>query len=245
MWGTANQLRGIGLVARVAGSHDELPFLGTCFALRSQSHFVTAAHCVGDLDPTDVSVVVPLALAPTVAIGIEKHPSADLAIVRLPAAKNRVEPFWGAVPPLGLGEDFYAFGYPANAVGADWTAPTPRMFKGHFQRFLDHRSHLGYQYRAAELSISAPRGLSGAPLFRPAAEQMVTGVVVEDLETTSVLDEMEEKLRDGKLASRIVRRRVISYGIAALLDPLKDWLDEQLPTFDPSEWVRREADPRD
>jgi len=37
--------------------------------------------------------------------------------------------------------------------GPDSRVPRPRLFKGHFQRFLEHRSFAGYRYAAGELSI--------------------------------------------------------------------------------------------
>src|SRR5436305_455579 len=73
---------------------------------------------------------------------------------------DQITPFWGAVATHGLGEDFVAYGYPESIFGSDARQPTPRLFKGHYQRFLHYRSFMGYHYDAGELSIGVPAGLS-------------------------------------------------------------------------------------
>jgi hypothetical protein len=148
-----------------------------------------------------------------------------------------VEPFWGAVGNYSLGEQFHAFGYPED-VAADKPGPTPRLFTGHFQRFFDYRSFAGFRYRAGELSLPAPAGLSGGPLFRPGAAVMVTGLVAENFESRTTLDSVEEVSREGDRTTYSTVR-VIAYGVAVMLDPLSGWLDEHVPAFDSSEFVRR------
>jgi hypothetical protein len=41
------------------------------------------------------------------------------------------------------------------------------------------------------MSIPAPAGLSGGPLFRPGAPPMVTALVTENLQSTTFLDQIE------------------------------------------------------
>jgi hypothetical protein len=148
-----------------------------------------------------------------------------------------VEPFWGAVGNYSLGEQFHAFGYPED-VAADVPGPTPRLFTGHFQRFFDYHSFAGFRYPAGELSLPAPAGLSGGPLFRPGAPQMVTGLVAENFESRTTLESVEEVSGGGERTIHTTAR-VISYGVAVMLAPLGEWLTEHVPHFDSSEFVRR------
>ena len=108
-----------------------------------------------------------------------------------------VEPFWDSVASQGLGDDYAAFGYPED-VAADTPGPTPRLFTGHFQRFFDHSSYAGYNYRAGEMSLPAPAGLSGGPVFRRQAPVMVMGLVAENFESSTTLHAVEEITEEGR-----------------------------------------------
>jgi hypothetical protein len=185
--------------------------------LRWANWFVTASHCVGKLGAADVGVLLPGLSATIRAERLIRHGSADICIVRLPNFdREPAEPFWGVVGNYTLGEEFHAFGWPEEILGD--TRPTPRLFTGHFQRFIPkHRSHLGFRYRAGELSIPCPGGLSGGPLFRPEAPQMLTGMVTENLEAWTLLDSVEEVQDNGRLY-KLESRRVLTYGLALMLD---------------------------
>jgi hypothetical protein len=220
-----NPLLATGLVMRAESRGDTL--LGSCFAIRDSRVFLTAAHCIGELEAR--SVVVRSAGIPErrLVLHIVRHPSADLALLEIPKADEEgAEPFVYAVSNWSLGEDFYAFGYPEDLFGEHQGRPTPRLFKGHFQRFMPtYKSKLSYVYVAAELSIPAPAGLSGGPLFRPGAP-VVLGLVTENLESTTYLDSVEEVLKDGR-TTRTTFQKVITYGVALMLSPLKEWLNDQ------------------
>jgi hypothetical protein len=157
-----------------------------------------------------------------------RHDTADLCVLRLPRMdREPAEPFWGVVGNYHLGEQFHTFGWPEECPGD--TAPTARLFTGYFQRFIpQHESHLGFKYAAGELSIPCPGGLSGGPLFRPAAPVMLTAMATENLDTYSVLDSVSEIQSDGT-KYREESRRVISYGIALMLDGVSEWLDDHVP----------------
>ena len=47
--------------------------------------------------------------------------------------------------------------------------PVPRLFLGYYQRFFKYPETSRNRYLAGEMSIPAPGGLSGSPLFRPYA----------------------------------------------------------------------------
>ncbi len=102
------------------------------------------------------------------------------------------------------------------------------MFVGHYQRFFRYQAHEPFEYLAGEMSISAPSGLSGGPLFRQGAQFMVTGMATANLESYAITDSLEET-REGGDTFRLEARRVINYGLALMLSGVSDWLDDQIP----------------
>ena len=78
------------------------------------------------------------------------------------------------------------------------------------------------------MSLPAPTGMSGGPLFRAGAPQMVTGIATANVESYAVTDLLEEVDAEGNV-SRIESRRVISYGLALMLSAVSRWLDETIP----------------
>lgn len=211
-------------------------FVGTCFGFRHPDYYLTAAHCVGDLEPAEllVSQTAPSLRPNTMSwraapvIDIVRHETADLAVLSVDSniAGPIAIPFSGhTVSNFQLGEDFLAYGYPESVYGPEAREPTPRLFKGHYQRFFGHQSHMGHRYLAAELNVGCPAGLSGGPLFRPGAHSVVVAVATENIESATGADFEEEY--DGEI--KTVYRRVITYGVALLLDPLRAWIEETIP----------------
>src|ERR1700674_213212 len=144
-----NPLRAVGQAVHWEPKKGIGPtFIGTCFAYRRQGHFITAAHCLGDLQADQLGVMTPQRALIKSAIALTPHPTADIAIIETPTVHvegDVVEPFELIVSNWSLGEDFFAFGYPIDVLGPDPDKPTERLFKGHFQRFLDHKSqHLPF-----------------------------------------------------------------------------------------------------
>lgn len=206
--------------------------LGTCFAYRTDRHFLTAAHCVGDLSADKLMVTVPRIPAVGRVASIDRHPTADVAVLTLDEDMAGVETFWSVAANYVLGEDFLAFGYPESIFGLDSREPTPRLLKGSYQRFFDHESYLGFRYFAGELSMGCPAGLSGGPLFRQGAHVIVTGLATENLESTTVLESVEE-ITEGDTTTAMRYRKVITYGVAVMLDRLAEWLDQHVPQRQP------------
>jgi hypothetical protein len=160
-------------------------------------------------------------------IGIARHPTADIAVLEIaPAHGGGFPPFQDFVTEYKLGEDLFAFGYPEDTFGSTLGKITPRLFRGYYQRYMYYHSPLGYVYNAGEMSIGAPAGLSGGPVFRPgeySTNYRVTGIVTENLESTTFLDAVEEIQRDGTV-ERSKYQKIITYGVALLLDSHADWL---------------------
>lgn len=224
-----NALNAVALLYR-RNDQGRLAFLGSCFSLRHQTHFLTAAHCVHEVPAEQLMVVSHVDQVPHQVLSVESHPKgADVALLTIGRpADSPIESFWDCVGNFSLGEEFFAFGFPEDAMGPNEGRPTPRLFKGYFHRFMPHQSHMGYRYIAGELSTPCPGGLSGAPLFRPGAQVMLTGVVAENLESSTLLDSQEQVLANGQILNEHYRS-VVNFGIAVMLEPIKDWLNEKIP----------------
>lgn len=229
-------LSAVGIVLLTSDAGQEV-IGGTCFLFRQDHIALTAAHCV----PGEASAVRLLfprrSPTPDSAQHIVRHPSADLAavfITQAPDDSGEGYPdtaFWHEVGNWALGEEFFAYGFPVEGPSPDSVAgqaPVPRLFVGHYQRFFQYSAKQGVSYIAGEMSIPAPAGLSGGPLFRPGAPQMVTGIATTNAESYAVTDALEE-VRDGGSVFRLESRRVITYGLALMLGQVSDWLDENVP----------------
>jgi hypothetical protein len=130
-----NPLSATGLLLRRVLC-DQYAFAGSCFGFRHPDWWLTAAHCVVEAEASEMRLVAPQRGEPKV-VEIERHPEADVGLIHVDWGTKRCpEPFWGFVGNYGLGEDFFAFGYPESVFGPDSRMPTARLFKGHFQRFL-------------------------------------------------------------------------------------------------------------
>jgi hypothetical protein len=221
-------LEAVGLVVMGADVY------GSCFRFRSEDHILTAKHCL----PSTGNAVAyfPRSQRSQPIVRVEGHPTADIAVMATEkqitdnGSRYPTSAFWDLVSNWGLGEEFMAYGYPTEGPSPEAVAgtPVPRLFTGHYQRFFDYASPSGDRYLVGEMSIPAPAGLSGSPLFRPGAHVMVTGLVTTNLESYAVTDSIVEVSDSGK-EYREQARKVISYGLALTLSGVSDWLEEVLP----------------
>jgi len=221
----------VGLLFHVDGATSS--FLGTCFAFRRATHFITAAHCTGSLPPKQLAIGLPLIRrdGAFAVASVDRHHEADLAVLRLAASGSDapgLDPFPDFATGFTMGDQFYAFGFPQDVFGERATQPTARLFRGHFQRYMRHQSRHGFHYNAGEMSIGAPAGLSGGPVFRLGDGGLVAGLVTENRESTTFLDSVEEIQTDGKTQKKQYVE-VINYGVSLLLDSLGEWLATQVP----------------
>ena len=136
-------------IAKLCYWHDEKgsqrDFLGTCFALFSSQHFITAAHCLKACTTEQLRVEATFDGVHQVARvqWVEKHSDGDLAVLRVTTS-----PWASATPfvdvrhePL-LGEPFYAFGYPLDVFSEEPENETDRLFRGHLQRLFHYKSRM-------------------------------------------------------------------------------------------------------
>ena len=219
---------------------DSSAFLGSCFVFRYPNTLLTARHCISDFKESDLCVVLPCINKMFDVAKIEKHSEADIAILSVPGIKENdiTWPQYQIFNDNSWGEDYMALGYPQEYIAGDFK-PTPRIFKGHIQRYFNHKSHLGYIYYAAELSAGCPRGLSGGPVFNPGFHGRLFGLVTENLKTTTELETISEVEENGVVYKEHYHN-VINYGVALWLPSVEKWIDNYIPPV-PQEEIARWA----
>jgi hypothetical protein len=189
---------------------------------------LTAKHCVGNLEPNQIAVITPLGGLVKAASSVNRHPSADLAIIEtgtMHVEGDEVKPFEAIASEDRLGADFYAYGYPEDVLGEGDANQAERLFKGHFQRFLRHNNHV-----AGEMSIPSPLGLSGGPLFRPFEPCDLLGMAIGNKSSYTTPDSAEVEMSPGLRVEKHVRR-MVEYGIALMLADVADWIHESMPAY--------------
>ena len=207
-------------------SEGSLAFLGTCFAFRKRHVFLTAAHCTKGLDAADLVVVSAFAGRLSEVQRVTRHPHADLAALEVDAAgMSPIRPYTTLGVSAQYGAEVCAIGFPEDSTAAGTTEPTGRLFRAHIQRFLVKESHLGYRYHAAELSIGAPAGLSGGPVFLADMSGNLVGLVTENFESTTYLRTIQELHEPGNVFKEHIHT-VINYAVCVWLPPLERWLGE-------------------
>lgn len=200
---------------------------GSAAVYRDRDTLLTAAHCI----PEGMRIFARLPSSesrPRAAVHVERHPTADLALVKLdPRTTDQMvaQVYLGPTDMVIEGGDFHGVGYPAEG-GAD--GAVGRYFKGHFQRRFVFDAMKPYSYLAAEMSIPAPAGTSGCGLAYAQAPQELAAIVTTNHDSYAVVDQFEEIEADGK-TTRGEIRRVVSYGIAVMLLGMDDWLNEHSP----------------
>jgi Trypsin-like peptidase domain len=217
----------VGGLFHALEGYDTGSFLGTCFTYRDSRVVVTAAHCVGNLPQNEIVVVWSPGPVVRRASAVTKHPEADIAVVTVPAPRDPLECFSRIIPYQTLGEDFYAVGFTEVAPPNAPRRPLARLYKGHFQTFYAYESFFGYRYAAGEISIPAPGGLSGGPVFLPRDQQTVVAMVTENVNSALVLDSVEEVSDDGK-EYKALYQSISRFGVVLMLAPIAEWLGAQV-----------------
>ncbi|MHB1716484.1 MAG: trypsin-like peptidase domain-containing protein [Acidimicrobiales bacterium] len=222
-------------------SSDVTEIVGTCFLFRHEAIALTADHCVPRGDMT-IRVHLPRLGRVDVVDEVRRHEYADVAMLILgdgsPTTTGYPEnAFWDRVSNWALGEQVMAYGFPSEGPNpGGGVSPIPRLFVAHYQRFFDYESPQGYRYLAGEIGIPAPGGLSGGPVFRQGAPQMLTGLVTANHESYAITDSLEE-VREGGDLFRLEARKVISYGVVLMLSGVSGWLQEVVPPRNGMGWV--------
>jgi len=209
---------------------------GSCTAFRHPHVALTAAHCVAGLE-NGLSLRFPGRGQQSYRVTeVVQHESADIAILwTTPTSNHHADwAFQHITEDIKLGDPFIAYGFPDEQPSL---VPIPegfehRLFRGHYQRYFDYQAPMAkYRYFAGEMSIAAPAGLSGGPVLLPNDYSTLTGIVTTNFDSYTTIDSVEEIIDEGKQHKHEIRR-VISYGIALILDyaDVLHWLNEKIPT---------------
>lgn len=233
-------LEAVGLVVPASSNPVASSFFGTCFRFRHERIALTAAHVVPQAE--DLVLVFPRSGRRQIVETVIRHPTADVAVlISEPQASDSEDgypqaAFWDRVANWGLGEEFLTYGYPSEGPTTQPDTTQPRLFVGYYQRFFQATMPGNYRYLAGEMSIPALAGMSGSPLFRRGAPQMVTGLVTSSVESYTITDSVEEVTRAGERL-RVEARKVISFGVGLMLSDATDWLHAAVPPRRGLGWV--------
>jgi hypothetical protein len=161
---------------------------------------------------------------------VSRHEASDVALLHLPASGEELstQVYRPLSPDFTLidGGDFLGHGYPVE--GSANALPVGRLFKGHFQRYFGYEPPSGGSgYFAAEMSTPAPAGLSGGVLAYANEPDVAVAVVTTNVDSWVTIDRFESVEREGQVYREEIRR-VVSYGIAAMLTGLGPWLEAEL-----------------
>lgn len=201
-------------------------YTGTCALYVRPNVAVTAGHCVR-ADGVQYAVAARTAPDAWIASGVYRHPKADVAVLvgrnEDVSMNDSIRLYSDVDRTMSEGRDFIAYGYPAE----EGSGAVPRYFKGHFQRYFGYPDPRGRVYFAGEMSIPAPAGLSGGPVSAPSTPDKLIGIVTTNHDSYLVEDSYVQEERDGRI-SRGEIRRVVSYGIAAMLvhEEFSTWLKD-------------------
>jgi len=217
-----------GIVAH-RSDRSQWSFLGSAACFRNRETALSAAHCVPQGSEDGLFLI--LNGTPYPMTEVVRHEKSDVAVLKAEVAEEdeflRHHTFDGVASGLIEGGDFNAYGYLSEGP---MTGPklVGRFLKGNFQRYFGYKSPQGHDYFAGELSVPAPSGLSGGPVVHPHNSKALAGIVTSNVESYAVLDQVEEVQEDGKTRT-LESRRVLSYGLCAMLSGLTEWLDEEAP----------------
>jgi hypothetical protein len=202
-------------------------YTGTGSVYMKPNIVVTAGHCVPQIEGARYAVKMPTNDYAWIAERAVWHEESDIAVlVGRPDVDGPPRVYSGVDETLTEAGDFVAFGFPAEE-----NAAVARHFKGHFQRYFGYPGPSGQKYFAGEMSIPAPAGLSGGPVSYPHSRDKLAAVVTTNHDSYFVVDSFEETEHDGT-RSRGEIRRVVSYGIAAMLSGKASWLSAIVDSAD-------------
>jgi hypothetical protein len=188
-------------------------FLGTGFFITKNGVALTAGHCVlppDNLPGKALLAIVwdgdhPRAQKVTTAFVLENH---DIGILKISFSPSKYLPL--SFKQVHMGEDVSAVGIPSHSVS------------GIHKEFRCLKGHVTFAPRLLELSFSAPRGMSGSPVF---CGRKVVGVLTWNARSEALEDQTEEtteKIGNLTKVTKVVTKAVVNYGLAEPLYSIKD-----------------------
>lgn len=208
-------------------------FIGSCFRLWADNHFITAAHCIEDTLQENIGIFDILQRRFFPCINIIPHPTADLAVLEIKGQINPMfQKFTLAKCACTFGENVHCFGALTDwrdwRIWVDESPEVPaRVVGGLIQRFFIHKDSR-YVTPALELSMPIPQGMSGGPAFNARLSHIAVGVAIGTIKSSTVVSEIVE-YEDSDVKEREKITEIIRYGVLLKLFDFTDWLKEVLP----------------
>lgn len=214
-------------VAAPGGAHRvEGEIKGTAFALGSEfmltaGHVVDASLCGGQYEMV-VGLRGPDGCFKSAVVVATERLEGDVAILKVrfsvPGSDQWFNRFKWQERPLDPFELVRTVGYGYGMqVIDDKKAVVVRGFQGHVVSNLKEFKPVGWtreSFRAYELSFTAPRGMSGAPLMNVAGTAVVNGVVIGNSESKMLVFRSDERLTEGAGTSSVEHYEVMTLGVA-------------------------------
>ena len=214
------------------GADGRPTYFGSCFAFGRADVFVTTHHCVAALTAGALGIGLSApgdASADGIRVAaVVSHPTADLAVLLaraipggLPSPLSGVDRGDDAVTEWGA--RVVTLGYPSDTIPPG-VPPAPRLLEGGVQRVFDYDDGRGV-YRALELSMPVPAGLSGSPVVRTRDGALI-GVVAANHAAPTYRGRFERAGGEGAYTYAVREPAEVRYGVAVSLPHVAGWLEE-------------------
>jgi Trypsin-like peptidase domain len=188
-------------------------FMGTAFFVTKNGVALTAGHCV----PNPSSIPSAHAFLAVIWDGLRARAQQvqlatvlsdqDVAVLKIAHSPSKYLPV--SFAPVHMGDDIVTIGVPLHSVsGTDYEY---RCLKGNVTRVS----------KTLELSVPAPRGMSGSPILK---DGKVVGVMSWNARAESLEDQSDEKIEQIGPITRVtktVTMAVTNYGQAERLSALQ------------------------
>jgi len=210
-------------------TNGKIDIVGSSFRLWSSNHFITAQHCVRNIEPSQLKIMNPLSDTHHFnCLAINRHAKADIAVLEVQGTiPEQLEKFKLSNKEASYGANIHCFGIMINLLE---TGAPARVIGGIIQRDFTYKDGT-YQSAALELSVPIPKGMSGGPAFFAHRDDIAIGVAIASIKSEVVVSEFEEyendKLKEKERISEITR-----YGVILNLWEVKSWLEEVIPKKD-------------
>ena len=202
---------------------------GSCFRLWSDTHYITAAHCVQNIVHDELRVMSCLRQSGDLqCVGVITHPQADIAILEVTGEMpDQFEKFGLYDKDFCPGQQIHCFGMVCSSDGS-FANVTQRIIGGITQRDFTYADGQ-YKSKVIELSAPIPIGMSGGPAFLAAKPNLAMGVAIATNQAEVVIARFAD-YENGNLREREKISEIVRYGVVLRLYTVLDWLKEVMPS---------------
>jgi S1-C subfamily serine protease len=206
---------------------DKWVFLGSCFRLWSPNHYITANHCVRDIESGHLKILNYFSDKDLQCVEIVRHSEADIAIIQIKGDIPKEYQRFKLADKWGLGSQIHCFGYVSDTM-ATLCAANARVIGGIIQREFVYNDGT-YISPAIELSAPIPKGTSGGPAFFANDDEFAIGVAIATIESEVVVHGFEAYEENGHCEKERISE-ITRYGVILNFGhkDIKKWLEDNL-----------------